>query len=230
MRRPAVLVGIAVLVSAVCVRLGLWQLDRRMERRTRNAWIAARRATPPVALGTGRGVEPPADSLWQRRVVVRGTFDWARQRVWAGRTVDGVPGAALLTPLRLADGTTVFVDRGWVPAPDARTVDPAATREADTATVTGLLLRAPRGPGDVDPTRLGDADLRPVVVVWAPDSGRYSASPLPVRRWPAPALDDGPHLGYAIQWFSFAAIALGGAAALLFQGRPRGKKVVSGTS
>jgi surfeit locus 1 family protein len=32
---------------------------------------------------------------------------------------------------------------------------------------------------------------------------------LPVRQ-PAPALDPGPHLGYAIQWFSFAAIAITG--------------------
>jgi len=35
------------------------------------------------------------------------------------------------------------------------------------------------------------------------------------RRWPAPALDDGPHLSYAIQWFSFAIIVLAGTAALL---------------
>ena len=30
-----------------------------------------------------------------------------------------------------------------------------------------------------------------------------------------PALDDGPHRGYAIQWFSFAAIAIVGALAVV---------------
>jgi len=40
--------------------------------------------------------------------------------------------------------------------------------------------------------------------------------PLPpgLIRWPIPELSDGPHLSYAIQWFSFAVIIVVGAAAL----------------
>jgi surfeit locus 1 family protein len=40
----------------------------------------------------------------------------------------------------------------------------------------------------------------------------------PVRR-EEPVLDEGPHRGYAIQWFSFALIAIGGAAAVVFRER-----------
>ena len=41
--------------------------------------------------------------------------------------------------------------------------------------------------------------------------------PLPIRI-PPPELDDGPHLSYAIQWFSFAAIALVGGGIVFFGG------------
>jgi surfeit locus 1 family protein len=55
------------------------------------------------------------------------------------------------------------------------------------------------------PYRLLDVQLQLV-----PDDSRG----LP-RRLPAPTLDEGPHIGYAIQWFSFAAIAVIGWIVLL---------------
>jgi cytochrome oxidase assembly protein ShyY1 len=45
-----------------------------------------------------------------------------------------------------------------------------------------------------------------------------SAHSHPVRR-STPSLDEGPHRSYAMQWFFFAAIALGGAAAVVFRER-----------
>jgi cytochrome oxidase assembly protein ShyY1 len=39
------------------------------------------------------------------------------------------------------------------------------------------------------------------------------------RRVELPPLDDGPHLSYAIQWFAFATIAVGGAVLWLRKGR-----------
>ena len=209
---------VALAVAAVCVRLGVWQLDRLRERRTRNAAIVARREAPPLDI-VGR---VPADSVWQRVVRVTGVLDYTAERVWPGRTVEGVPGVAILTPLRLADGTAVFVDRGWVPSPDARRVDLGRARERDTVTVGGLGLRAPRAAGDVDPAALADSlpyPIAPFVVQWLPAASAYADSPLPVRRWPAPVLDDGPHLFYAIQWLAFAAIALGGMVAVVREGR-----------
>jgi surfeit locus 1 family protein len=209
------LVVLSLVVAGVCARLGVWQLDRLAERRRGNAGLAAARAVAPVVVVAAGAL---ADSLAQRRVVVRGAPDYARERVWSGRTFDGTPGVAIITPVRLADGSAVLVDRGWVPSPDARTVDRAAAREGDSLEVVGLALRAPRARGDADPAALADSfpyPLGSLVVQWLPDAGAWSTSALPVRRWPAPRLDDGPHRSYAIQWFAFAAIAIGGAAAVL---------------
>ena len=197
---------IAVLVATVCVFLGRWQLDRLAQRRARNAALAARLALPP--LPAGRNVS--ADSARQRRVVALGVYDFAAERTWPGRSFQGTPGVALVTPLRLSDGSAVLVDRGWAPSPDAFHVDHTLYREPDTATVTGIALVPPRGRGDVDVTGF----LPFVIQLESADPARG----LP-RRWPPPTFDNGPHLSYAIQWFSFALIALVGTAVLIRKGR-----------
>ncbi len=223
--RDVLLAVVAVAVAVGCVRLGAWQLERRGERRARNAEVRAARERPAIAL-TGLGLA--ADSARQRRLLARGVLDYAHERVWTARSHQGVPGVHLITPLRLPDGTGVLVDRGWVPSFDARRVDGAAFREAtDTVEVQGIGLLAPRGRGDVNPGALGDSlpyPVLPFVVQWvspASPPGRPSAAPAPGRspvRIAPSGLDDGPHLIYAVQWLSFAAIAIVGTAILLARG------------
>jgi surfeit locus 1 family protein len=203
----------ALAVAALCVRLGIWQLARLDVRRARNAEIFAARHQPPLEL---RGRDVTADEAHDRRIHARGIYDWTHERVWPGRTWEGAPGVALLTPLRLPDGSVVFVDRGFVPSADARHVDHAAWREPDTVDVVGLGLAAPRDRGDVNPAALGDSlpyTTLPFVVQLLPaDAPAVRPTPL---RWRAPTLDNGPHLSYAIQWFSFAVIIVIGTVALM---------------
>ena len=195
-RRDVLAALVALAIAIVCVRLGVWQLDRLGQRRARNAILAARLALPPLELVQGT----PPDSARQRRLIARGVYDYPGELIGPGRSFDGTPGVALVTPLRLADGSTVFVDRGWVPSPDARHVDQTLYRESDTTTVEGLGVIPPPGRYDV-----------PFILQ---QSGTAAPRGLP-RRWPPPALDDGPHLSYAIQWFSFAVIIVVGTGALL---------------
>lgn len=207
-RSDWLLVVLAVAFAAVCVRLGVWQLDRLGQRKARNARIVAARLQPAVEL-TGA---VPAESLAGRPVVARGVYEYAHERVWPARSLDAAPGVAILTPLRLDDGALVFVDRGWAYAPDGSHVDFGAYREADTVTVLGIALAAPRSRGDVNPARLRDSlgTLLPVVIRQLPGAGAPR-----LRRWPEERLTNGPHLGYAVQWFSFAVIALAGTVTLL---------------
>jgi surfeit locus 1 family protein len=198
----------AVLVAGLCVGAGIWQLDRLAQRRARNAELARRLALPPLEVHGGL----TADSARQRRVMAQGVYDFGAERTWPGRSFEGTPGVGLITPLRLTDGSTVLVDRGWVYSPDAVHVDQSAYREPETATVTGIALVPPRGRGDVV---LAGTGLLPFVIqLVGPEPPRG----LP-RRWPPPVLDNGPHLSYAIQWFSFALIALVGTAVMIRRGR-----------
>ena len=204
-RRDVAAAIVAVLVAAVCVRLGIWQLDRLAQRKALNAALAVRLALPVLEVRGGIS----GDSARLRRVTATGRYDFAGERTWPGRSFEGTPGVALITPLRLADGSAVLVDRGWVPSPDAFHVDHAAYRESDTATVTGIARLLPRGRGDVD----SPGFLPFVIELQTPES------PGLPRRWPPPAFDNGPHLSYAIQWFSFAVIALVGTAVMIRRGR-----------
>lgn len=214
-RRDRVAVVVAFLVAAACLRLGWWQLSRLHERRAHNAVLRSLRARPPLTVSGSLS----ADSARDRRLHARGTYDYGQERLWRGRSFEGVPGVALVTPLRLADGAAVLVDRGWAPSPDAYHLDEEAYREGDSADVLGIGLLAPRSRGDVDPRGLRDSvpyPLLPFVIQQVPPSTALSR-PLPpgLIRWPAPELSDGPHLSYAIQWFSFALIAVVGSLALV---------------
>ena len=67
--RQVALVVIAVVIAAVCVRLGFWQLDRLHGRRDVNAMLAARGSLPPVDLATADG-----GTVAYAHVTVAGTY------------------------------------------------------------------------------------------------------------------------------------------------------------
>jgi surfeit locus 1 family protein len=134
----------------------------------------------------------------------------------------GRPGFYVVTPLALADGTAVLVQRGWIPrdAQDRTRLAPFST-PSDTVTVAGRI--APRVPRLYE---LGDAGtgvvrqnldtesfalerglrLRPWVLIedtrpGAPSDGLQ-------RDWPAVASGVDKHHGYAFQWFALSALTL----------------------
>lgn len=245
-RRLVVFLALALVAAGVCARLGVWQLSRLAERRARNASVARRFTAPPVPYAA-----LPADTAARhfRRVVVRGRADYAREFVLANRSRDGSPGVHIITPVRVAAGaggpggdTLLLVNRGWVYSGNGTDVDLARWREGDTLGVTGYVELPSRQPGRarlggrarayrayrfLDPlVASGDAGA-PVTrdyVVAEPGPGEDPSRPpldRPVRV-PPPALDEGPHLSYAVQWFCFAAVALGGGAAFARAQRGRG--------
>jgi surfeit locus 1 family protein len=211
--------------TLVCLRLGFWQLSRLDERRTWNAHLEARLAAPPMAV-----TALPADSAagHYHRVFARGRFDYSKQVALATRSVQGSPGVHLLTPLRLENGATVMVNRGWVYAPDAMTIDAARWRErdGDTVSVTGYAetwsgretvpvpasQRVVRALDSSAVARLVGEPVFSYYVAQTSDSARGPERPV---RLSEPVLSDGSHRSYAIQWFSFALIALVGGTLLV---------------
>jgi surfeit locus 1 family protein len=209
----------AVLAAALFVRLGLWQLARLRAKVQRNVAIAVQQRAQSVEFAS-----LPRDTALAhyRRATATGRFDFDRELVLSARTHQGSPGVELVTPLRLpGSDTAVLVDRGWVYSPDGASVDRARWSEPEAASLTGYVEQyAPdAGAASVraDPRILRRISRReaasripyPLAPYYLVQTGDTATSH-PVRR-EMPALDEGPHLGYAIQWFAFAIIALVGA-------------------
>jgi surfeit locus 1 family protein len=237
--RVVVFIVIAVLLAALFTRLGFWQLDRLAWRRALNSEVASRLAAAPVSLA-----ELPRDSASMRfrRVQVRGVMDYANEIVLTQRTRGGSPGVYLLTPLRIVDrDTAVLVNRGWVYSPNGKDVTLATWREPDTADVLAFAL-----PAEKDASGAAGASspkvMRTLDIALAQRGLPYPVLPLqlvqlgdtapkgniPPRLIPPPP-SEGAHKSYAIQWFSFATIALIGAGIFTVTDRNRNTPRVDNT-
>ena len=223
-RRIVAFLALAAALGAVFVWLGFWQLDRRDERRALNDARTRQLSLPPVPVTDLVSQQDAVD----RRASVSGVPDLENEIVLTGRSRSGSPGVHILTPVRLPGrDTAVLVNRGWVYSADATTVDLRRWRETRMV-FNGFTQRLPgtkptgappRGRAVRQLSYPGIARLLPYPVhslyVVAQDSAASDSTP---ARLESPLLGDGPHLSYAIQWFSFAAIAIIGAAAVAIRG------------
>jgi surfeit locus 1 family protein len=228
--RSWVLTTLLVLVGgAICVRLGIWQLDRLEQRRAFNAHVEEMWNADPITL-TGQSALNLTDMEY-RAVMVRGTYDFENQIVLRNRYFQNQYGYNLLTPLVLDDGTAVLIDRGWIPAdgndspPDWRKYD-----QLGTVTLHGQIRLGQTKPdmgGVPDPTlspgrtrldswnivnleRIQSQVPYPLLDVFVqPDVDPGDVEP-PIPYQPEIELTEGPHLGYAGQWFIFASILVFG--------------------
>ncbi len=223
--RRIVLFVVAVAVATVCVRLGFWQLDRLHERRAANTSIERGLAEPPADLDEILADAEDPDALAYRRVKATGSYDAASELVLYGRALDGSPGDHVLTPFVTADGAAVLVDRGWIPyEPDRTTpIGPPAATPGGPVAVEGVLLPSEEGAAfsegadaslvravnlpEID-VRIDEHDLAPLyLLLQTQDPAQGEGLPVTAK---VPEPTEGPHLSYAIQWFSFATIAIVG--------------------
>lgn len=208
---------------------GLWQLSRLQEKRDRNETVEARAALAPVDVaGLAAPGDDDVDELEYRRVTATGAYLPGEEVLVRSRSLNGAPGSWVLSPLALDDGTAVVVNRGWISNSGSLEAVPERSRAPEgPVEVSGLIrLSETRGRfGSQDPAegqltdmaradvaRIGqqlDVEVLPFYVqlldqVPEPDA---ATQPTPV---PAPALDEGPHLSYAVQWFIFTTVGVVG--------------------
>ena len=214
---------LVLLGTALCIRLGIWQLDRLEARRTFNEQVESMRALPPLNLDQNAS-NAVQDMEW-RAVQVSGLYDFENQIAIRNQYNGGQYGYHLLTPL-LFDGMAVLVDRGWIPA-DGNSV-PQDWRKYDEVGEVNLSGQVRLGHGkpaiggvadvlpengarleiwnNADVTQIAGQLPYPVLPVYIQlDSDTQDTKP-PIPFQPEVELTEGPHFGYALQWFTFATI------------------------
>lgn len=219
--------ALAVVVAIGCVLLGTWQWDRREQRLERNALVTGNYDLPPASLDDvlPEAASPLPPGTEYTPVALEGRYLADSGLLLRNRPLDGLPGYHSLVPFQTRDGDVVLVDRGWVPvgstgaAPDDVPVPPAGEVEVTVRLRPGegrSERAAPQG-------QLQRIDLAAVADLLgeqgepAVQTGAYgvlaserpapAAAPTPL---PRPAIDEGPHLSYSLQWFVFALGALVG--------------------
>lgn len=209
--------------TAVCIRLGIWQLDRLEQRRAFNAQFESARAQSVLHLNQEQP-ENITEMEW-RSVEVNGEYDFANQVAVRNQYHGTEYGYHLLTPLRF-EGAAVLVDRGWIPAEG--NTGPSDWRKYDEAGTTNVLGQIRRGQakpaiggvGDILPEDGGRLDVwnnadveriagqmpYPILPVYIQPKADADDTEPPIPFQPEIELTEGPHFGYALQWFTFATI------------------------
>lgn len=206
-------------------RLGIWQLDRLQQRRTANTAYLEQINQPPLKLDQELlSVNP--DELVDRQATAAGTYDFSNQLVLVQQNYQGRPGAHLVTPLLFEGGNTaLLVDRGWIPAAEVEAADLDQYDLAGPQNISGVIQLSQtldRGRETILQGRQQEwyridieaidqqmpYDLLPFYLLESP--GADFQDDLPYRITMEVDLSEGPHLGYAIQWFLFSTVlALG---------------------
>jgi len=210
------LTALAVALCIAFVGLGRWQWRRGEVRQ--EEWDAFARGADDVR---PLGASKLDDIARFARVAVSGHWRPDRQFLLDNRSHAGLPGYEVLTPLELADGRALLVDRGWVAFTGSRARLPDVSfAPAPTVTLIGRVNELPSAglaygraapalegswPRITSYPRMSELDAalgrlleRRIVLL---DPGAADGY---VRDWQPPGLPPARHWAYAIQWWLFA--------------------------
>jgi cytochrome oxidase assembly protein ShyY1 len=212
----------AVAGCIVTVYLGIWQIHRGDAKQALDRQYAAAAQQPPVEL---QAATAPLANLAATAVTVHGEYLAERQLLLDDQAQNGMAGYDVWTPLRLAGGGLVIINRGWVPHGASRQILPPLPAPAGAVSLHGLWRSLPE-PG----VRLGGSGCVPghvpadwprlVLYPTAADLACFYGEPVMagevllaadepagyVRDWQVSTQGLPPmrHYAYAAQWFAFA--------------------------
>lgn len=216
-------IAFTVLVIVAIAAFGLlsrWQWSRADERRAERTELAAELAATPMS--AEQALNSPRE--WAP-VRLTGTYDAERTVLVRQRPLNGANGFWVATPLITDSGTSIWINRGWLPVTGSATaVQSAPSPPSGTVTVTGHLRAAESTPSPapqdlppgqvpaLDPSALGlvgdsatSQAARFYVELISSQPAEPDLTPIPL-----PEIDEGRNISYAVQWLLFAAVAIAG--------------------
>jgi cytochrome oxidase assembly protein ShyY1 len=216
-----------IAITLVCIfmlpafqALSNWQWHRLQDRQLANVAIQEQINKEPVTISeilidSGESKTVPDDSQW-RTVEMTGTWLQEDQVLVRKKSLESDLGLWVVTPLELADGTVVMINRGWTAAANSA-IDSPVVAEVPLGTIEVLgRLRDVTERTKPAPTDLpeGQVDrIIPLEIVDSPETlsnayvemtaSRPESKSSEIRMLPAPEITEGAHRSYAIQWIFF---------------------------
>ncbi len=222
--RSSVVLLAACLLAAFTARLGVWQLDRAEQKVALQSAIDERRDLPALEQAQLAVTEAALAEQVHRQVTLRGHWQPDHTIFLENRQMAGQPGFFVLTPFTLGDGSSVVVQRGWIPRdPHDRASASAPEVPAGEVSLTGRIAPPPARLFEFDGAAAGAIrqnldlvafaletrlTLRPLSVLQLSDDPDPGRAPALRRDWPRPATDVHKHYGYAFQWFALSALTV----------------------
>ncbi len=211
-----------VLGIVVTASMGRWQLGRAAQKIALQQAMDGRVTLPALPQSAWARSTDEALAQHYRRTRAEGRWLLSRTVFLDNRQMDGRVGFVVVTPLLVAPGQAVLVQRGWVPR-DAqdRTHLPAVATPADAVVMEAAIAPLPSklfalGGSDAGVIRQNldaDAYAREIGVRLLPFSLLQQGAPVPddglLRHWSRPAINVQTHYGYAVQWFGMSALMAG---------------------
>jgi surfeit locus 1 family protein len=221
--KPTLIPTIAFLVVfPVLLMLGNWQLNRADEKRGIEQGVAEAVAKPPLLVNESN-LDALKDEIY-RPAKLKGRFDNSRQYLWDNKTNKGRSGYQVLTPF-LLDGLeqVVIVNRGWIPILGRRDEFQDITVAEDVTSIEGVIktpsnaiqlaerveqdkITYPSVIQAFEPSVIAaqlEVAILPIMIELSPEAKQGY-----VREWQPYFGKIGKHMGYAVQWFIMAFIAL----------------------
>jgi surfeit locus 1 family protein len=228
---------VVAIAFAVLVSLGTWQVERLYWKEALIAAIAERRSAPPVSLEEIEAMAATGEDIDYRALRVSGVYDHGKERHFFA-THEGRTGYYVFTPLMLADGRALFVNRGFVPFEMKEAATRAEGQVAGTVTIDGLARpRLSEKPSSLVP----DNDIAKNIFYWKDLDAMARAAGIAADRIVPFFLDadssknpgglpiggvtqfDLPnnHLQYALTWYGLAGALVVVCGAYVFRQRRR---------
>jgi surfeit locus 1 family protein len=168
---------------------------------------------------TRRAAEKRALGAQTQSVSVTGAFLPRYSVMLDNKLRQGRPGYEVLTPLRLQGSDLhVLVNRGWVQAPPTRDVLPEVRTPSGEVRIEGVALEHLPRLLNMDPNEKGRVRQSVDLPAFAAETGlrlepriieQHSATDDGLlREWPRPDTGVEKNESYALQWYSFAALAV----------------------
>jgi len=208
--RPALIPTVAmVLLVPLFISLGLWQVERAQHKDQLADLQEIRGALPPLRVDAA---SDRFEEIQFRHLSITGTLRTDKQIFIENRKHLGRSGFHVVTPMQIEGSNQyMLINRGWI----------ADTKQESRPVDT--IVSIPQPPALILDESIPSADQRawpfltldkyqawsglevvPFLLLQSPDDETGF-----IRQWPVQQYNGAMHIGYAIQWFAFAVIALG---------------------